>query len=51
MDENEILEFIYEHDWNDTSLIGVLDEDDLVKLDGETNEFGSEDNDRSNDDE
>jgi len=32
MNENEILEFIFEHDWNDTSLVGILDEEDIQNL-------------------
>lgn len=32
MNENEILEFIFEHDWNDTHLIGILDEDDIQNM-------------------
>lgn len=38
MNENEILEFIFEHDWNDNSLIGILDEDDIKDLDNKKKE-------------
>jgi|TARA_E500000318_G_scaffold110662_1_gene126784 hypothetical protein len=35
MNEEDIYKFIYDHDWNDTTLVGELDDNDMNLLEGD----------------
>ena len=44
MNEDELYKFIYDQDWNDTTLVGELDDNDMNLLEGD------DDDDECNDD-
>lgn len=35
MNEDELYKFIYDHDWNDTRLVGEIDDNDMNLLEGD----------------